>query len=89
MIVVGSMISLAYYLRVIAVMWMGGAEVELPGGRKVRPVGGWSPEADPRAQPEVTAVAVVCAAATVFFGIVPSPLFDLARDVATSFANLV
>ena len=37
MIVVGSMISLAYYLRVIAVMWMGGVEVELPTGRKVRP----------------------------------------------------
>ena len=60
LIVVGSMISLAYYLRVVAVMWMGGVEVELPTGRKVRPVGGWSPEADARAQPEVTAVAVLC-----------------------------
>ena len=29
LIVVGSMISLAYYLRVVAVMWMGGVEVEL------------------------------------------------------------
>ena len=89
MIVVGSMLSLAYYLRVIAVMWMAGAEVELPSGRKVRPVGGWSPEADARAQPEVTGVALVCAAATVFFGIVPSPLFDLANDVATSLSNLL
>ena len=89
LIVVGSMISLAYYLRVIAVMWMGGIEIELPGGRKVRPVSGWSPEADARAQPEVAAVAVVCAAATIVFGIVPSPLFDLARDVATSFSHLV
>ena len=83
LIVVGSMISLAYYLRVIAVMWMGGVEIELPTGRKVRPVSGWSPEADARAQPEVVAVAVVCAAATIFFGLIPSPLFDLARDVAT------
>ena len=89
LIVVGSMISLAYYLRVVAVMWMGAVEVELPGGRKVRPVGGWSPEADARAQPEVAGVAVVCAAATIVFGIVPSPLFDLARDVGTSFAHLV
>ena len=88
-IVVGSMLSLAYYLRVVAAMWMGRVEVELPTGRKVRPVGGWSPEADARAQPEVTAVAVVCAAATIFFGLVPSPLFDLARDVATSFSHLV
>jgi NADH-quinone oxidoreductase subunit N len=89
MIVVGSMISLAYYLRVIAVMWMGAVEVELPSGRKVRPVGGWSPEADARAQPEVTGVAILCAAATIFFGIVPSPLFDLARDVGTSFSHLL
>ena len=89
LIVVGSMISLAYYLRVVAVIWMGGVEVELPSGRKVRPVGGWSPEADARAQPEVTAVALLCGAATIFFGIVPSPLFDLAQDVATSFAHLV
>jgi len=89
LIVVGSMISLAYYLRVIAVMWMGGVEMELPGGRKVRPVSGWSPDADARSQPEVAAVAVVCAAATIALGIVPSPLFDLARDVATSFSHLV
>lgn len=89
LIVVGSMISLAYYLRVVAVMWMGAVEVELPSGRKVRPVGGWSPEADARAQPEVTAVAVLCGAATIFFGLVPSPLFDLARDVATSLSGLV
>ena len=78
LIVVGSMISLAYYLRVVAVMWMGGVEVELPSGRKVRPVGGWSPEADARAQPEVVGRRGLCAAATIFFGLVPSPLFDLA-----------
>ena len=30
-IVIGSVISLAYYLRVIAVMWMGRFELELPG----------------------------------------------------------
>jgi NADH-quinone oxidoreductase subunit N len=89
LIVVGSMISLAYYLRVIAVIWMGGVEIELPTGRRVRPVSGWSPEADARAQPEVVGVAVLCAAATVVFGIVPSPLFDLARDVGSSFSHLL
>ena len=88
LIVVGSMISLAYYLRVIAVMWMGGFEIELPGGRRVRPVGGWSPEADARAQPEVVAVAVLCGAATIVFGLYPDPLFDLARDVGSSLSNL-
>ena len=44
---------------------------------------GWSPEADARAQPEVAAVALLCGAATIFFGLFPSPLFDLAQDVAT------
>ena len=88
LIVVGSMISLAYYLRVVAAMWMDGVEIELPGGRRVRPVGGWSPEADARAQPEVVAVAVICAAATIVLGIVPSPLFDLARDVGSSMSHL-
>jgi NADH-quinone oxidoreductase subunit N len=93
-IVVGSMISLVYYLRVIAVMWMTPLRIELPGlpqrpPRQVKPVAGWSPEADPRAQPEVVAVTVLMAAATIFFGIVPSPLFHLAHDVGSSLSNLL
>ena len=40
-------------------------------------------------QPEVVAVALVCAAATVFFGIYPSPLLDVARDAGTALLNLV
>jgi NADH-quinone oxidoreductase subunit N len=90
-IVLGSVVSLGYYLRVVAVMWMGRMELELPRlrGRPVKPVAGWSPEADARAQPEVTAVAVVFGAATIFFGIVPTPLFDAARDIGTSLSTLV
>jgi len=90
-IVVGSMISLVYYLRVIAVMWMGRLEVELPTvpPRRVKAVAGWSPEADARAQPEVVFVAVLMAAATIFLGIWPDPLFDLARDVGTSLGDLL
>jgi NADH-quinone oxidoreductase subunit N len=87
MIVVGSMISLAYYLRVVAMMWMGPIEIELPGPRprrRVKPVAGWSPEADARAQPEVLFVAVLCGAGTLVLGIVPSPLFDVARDVGAA-----
>jgi NADH-quinone oxidoreductase subunit N len=89
-IVVGSVVSLAYYLRVVAVMWMGRYEVELPGlpSRRVKPVAGWSPEADVRAQPEVAAVAILFAAATIVFGIFPDPLFDAARDVGTALSNL-
>ncbi|MEX1141364.1 MAG: NADH-quinone oxidoreductase subunit N [Thermoleophilaceae bacterium] len=90
-IVVGSMISLVYYLRVVAVMWMDRLEVKLPTipPRYVRPVGGWSPEADPRAQPEIVAIAVIAAAATVVLGILPSPLFDVVRDVGTSISGLL
>jgi NADH-quinone oxidoreductase subunit N len=89
-IVIGSVLSLAYYLRVIAVMWMGRYEVEMPGvpPRRVRPVAGWSPEADVLAQPEVVLVAVVCAAATIFFGVWPDPLFDVARDVSSALPGL-
>jgi NADH-quinone oxidoreductase subunit N len=85
-IVVGSMISLAYYLRVVAIMWMDRIEVTLPGSppRTVKGVSGWSPEADPRAMPEITAVALIATAATVFLGIFPSPLFDVVRDVGTA-----
>jgi NADH-quinone oxidoreductase subunit N len=89
-IVVGSVVSLVYYLRVIAVMWMGRYEVELPGvpRRRVKPIAGWSPEADARAQPEVVAVAILFAAATILFGLWPDPLFDAARDVGTALSNL-
>jgi NADH-quinone oxidoreductase subunit N len=89
-IVVGSMISLVYYLRVIAVMWMGRVEIDLPTTppRRVKAVAGWSPEADAAAQPEVVLVAVLAAAAVIFFGIWPDPLFDAARDVGTSIAGL-
>ena len=90
MIVIGSMISLVYYLRVIAVMWLGTLDIELPiaARRRVARVAGWSPEADARAQPEVVFVAVVAAAATLFFGIFPNPLFDAAIDVGSSVAHL-
>jgi NADH-quinone oxidoreductase subunit N len=96
-IVVGSMISLAYYLRVVAAMWMRpAAEAPAPpptAGVDARPaIAGGSPEADapPRAgrQLEVTLVAVACGAASIFFGIVPSPLFDLVRSAGSALGNL-
>ena len=89
-IVVGAVVSFSYYLRVVAVMWMGGYEVELPTvpPRRVKPVSGWSPQADLRAQPEVAFVAIAFAAATIVFGLYPDPLFDLARDVGTSISAL-
>jgi NADH-quinone oxidoreductase subunit N len=89
-IVIGSIISLAYYLRVVAAMWMGRYEIELPSvpPRRVKPVSGWSPEADTRAQPEVAAMAIAFAAATILFGLWPDPLFDAARDVGSALSQL-
>ena len=97
-LVIGSMISLGYYLRVIATMWMRGAEE--PRAAAVRagayaPIAGGSPEADDPAvgsvsaphspwplsadavpRPEIVFVAVLFAAASIFFGIFPEPLFQ-------------
>jgi NADH-quinone oxidoreductase subunit N len=97
MIVIGSMISLAYYLRVVAAMWMRPVPEPAVTPRPV--MAGGSPEADalappgPRSgvggQPEVVALAVVCAAASIAFGILPSPLFDAARDAGAAIAGLL
>jgi NADH-quinone oxidoreductase subunit N len=89
-LVVGSMISLAYYLRVIAAVWMRpapGPSVAAAAGVPV--IAGGSPEADAlgAGQIALTFVAVVFAAATVFFGIVPQPLFDLAQHAASTLSG--
>src|ERR1035441_2105299 len=70
-IVVGSMISLGYYLPVVAPMWMGGARAPAPRpegscpGRGGGPPGGGEPVTT-APQPEVVLVAVVAGAATLF-----------------------
>jgi NADH-quinone oxidoreductase subunit N len=92
-IVVGSVISLAYYLKVVAAMWLGSGEVTVrptTGGppRRLARVGGWSPEAEGRAQPEVLFIAVLMAAATIVLGILPSPLLNVAKDVGTALQNI-
>jgi len=108
-IVVGSAVSLAYYLRVIAAVWMR-STAEIPAGllrpAAARPaIAGGSVEADEEdraagiepgsrvglrlVQWEVSLVAIVCAAATVFFGIYPTPLFNIARDAGAALTNLI
>jgi len=89
LIVVGSMISLAYYLRVIAAMWMRpGREPQpvLAGGALDAPVE--EPAASRRAGFETIAIAALFGAATLFFGIVPGPLFDLTGHVGRSLGLL-
>ena len=85
-LVVGSMISLGYYLRVVATMWM--REATAPSAIPV--IAGGSQEADAaeRPQPEVLAVAWVAAAATIVLGIVPQPLFELAADAGRALTGV-
>ena len=90
-IVIGSMVSLAYYLKVIAAMWMQDAPT--PGAALATTghpaMAGGSAEADSgRFEFETWFVALLFGGATLFFGIVPSPLFDLAVDAGRSLSGL-
>ncbi len=110
-IVIGSMISLGYYLPVVASIWMRAApdsegdslEPAAPllaprGGEGLPALAGGSPELDDavldatatarRPQPEVLFVALVAGAATLFFGIVPQPLFELVHHAGSALGGL-
>jgi len=111
-IVVGSMISLGYYLPVIAAMWMreapagagqpgsspSPASAPAPTPGALPALAGGSPELDadvqPLApettgpQPEVLFVAVLAGAATLFFGIIPQPLFNLVTHAGGALTGL-
>ena len=117
-LVVASMISLGYYLRVVTTMWMTGPAIApvpyapIAGGSQEADADGGSQEADAdgRSQeakgsdgdaglplspataiplPEIAFVALLFAAATVFFGIFPSPLFDLVNHAGAALSGLV
>ncbi|MFI5123376.1 MAG: NADH-quinone oxidoreductase subunit N [Vicinamibacteria bacterium] len=84
-IAVGTMISLAYYLRVVAAMWMRpGAEASAAPA-----IAGASPEADP-IDPDagrriyLIAPALLAAAGTIFFGVIPQPLVEFAQHAGAS-----
>jgi NADH-quinone oxidoreductase subunit N len=81
-IVIGSMISLAYYLKVVAAMWMrpaSAADVATVDASGAPRLAGADPVTE-QADWEVTAVAVLAGAAIVVFGVIPSPLLNLAGD---------
>jgi NADH-quinone oxidoreductase subunit N len=103
-IVVGAMISLAYYLKVLAVMWTRPAvgtsltpSSRGPGGRPALAGGGGTDPLEPtiataegtrRAEPEVVFVAVVFGALSLAGGIVPSPLFDLVKHAGRALTGI-
>jgi NADH-quinone oxidoreductase subunit N len=108
-LVLGSMMSLGYYLKVVAAIWMSPSPASSPvpapsvGPGGLAPIAGGSPEADSDSDsdsdwtpgpaksapyPEVVLVAVVFAAASIFFGIIPSPLFHLASHAASAIGGI-
>jgi len=102
-IVVGSMISLVYYLRVVAAVWMR------PAPRLAPAIAGAAPEAGAEPLPSRTGIPgrtpegtpsggrcwlllgsiVVTSAATIAFGIVPSPLIDFSLHAGRGIASMV
>jgi len=121
-IVVGSMISLGYYLPVIAAMWMreapsaasgsapgaggasggpspagplpalagGSSELDAEGLEPGAGLASGSPEQAAAGGPqgEVALVAVLAGAATIFFGVIPGPLFDLVHHAGGALGGL-
>ena len=103
MIAIGTMISLAYYLQVIAAIWMR------PAPRRMPVMAGAAPEAaadsglrvevEPgralRGGPSggrcalVLGVVFVTAAATIFFGIYPDPLVEFANNAGEAVTDSV
>jgi NADH-quinone oxidoreductase subunit N len=82
-LVLGSAVSLAYYLRVIAAVWMRPATA-----RPATPVMAGAEAAGERSQPEVAVVAVVFGVASLVLGIVPQPLFHLVGHTIKAFPGL-
>jgi NADH-quinone oxidoreductase subunit N len=106
-VVIGSMISLGYYLRVVAVIWMsapapapagapagpaglgGGALAPIAGGSaEVDDPGRWPGSASSVPYGEVAFVALLFAAASIFFGIFPSPLFHFAAHAGQAITGI-
>jgi NADH-quinone oxidoreductase subunit N len=91
-IAIGTMISLAYYLRVVAAMWMRPEEEKLaspPGAPAAPAIAGAAPEADPLdplagRRAYLVVPALLLAAAVIFFGIVPQPLVEFAERAGAS-----
>ncbi|MEI6448012.1 MAG: hypothetical protein WCO96_09065 [Actinomycetes bacterium] len=70
MLVLGSLVSFAYYLRVVAAMWLGDSDAEAAEGV--------------RRAPEVAVVAVVAALAITALAVAPGWPLDKAGEVGNS-----
>ena len=91
-IAIGTMVSLAYYLRVVAAIWMRPEPVARPA--EMPAIAGASPAADPidpdaGRRPYLLAPALLAAAATVFFGVIPQPLVAWAEHAGAALAQFL
>jgi len=109
-IAIGTMISLAYYLRVVAAVWMRPAAE--PAARETEPMpamAGGAPDADAVGEeppgrwpplgrsghplgtrcPSILGLTVLAAGATVFFGVIPSPLVDWASNAGQALSGVI
>jgi NADH-quinone oxidoreductase subunit N len=91
MIAIGTMISLAYYLRVVAAIWMRPAAERAPGPMPA--IAGGSQEADGAVLGNrcrvIIGLTLLATAATVFFGVIPSPLVEWAASAGEAIGSLV
>src|SRR3954447_14211375 len=103
-IAIGTMISLAYYLRVVAAVWMRpAAGPAAQGAPRMPAMAGGAPEADPPAATLGAASAATpgsrclviligaaaCAGATIFFGVIPTPLVDWASNAGQALGPFI
>lgn len=93
MIAVGTAISLVYYLRVVAAVWMKPVPLGAGPGPGLpptaAPIAGAAPESDPidpiaGRRWYVLAPLLIGAAFTILFGILPQPLVEFANQAAAS-----
>jgi NADH-quinone oxidoreductase subunit N len=92
-IAIGTMVSLVYYLRVVAAVWMQPAVTAAPT-EEMPAIAGASPEADaidPDAgrRPYLVGPALFAAAATVVFGVIPQPLVAWAEHAGAALAQFL
>ena len=85
MIAIGTMISLVYYMRVVAVMWMGpaaDASLQVPEGEP-------GVDLDASRRRHLVLPAVLGAAVAVFFGIIPQPLVEFAQHAGNALSAYI
>lgn len=96
MIAIGTMISLAYYLRVVATVWMSPeagtspeAEIDTAGLPPAFSGDAVDEFSDPDAAKRwyLIVPAMVAAAATIFFGVIPQPLVEFAQHAGDAIAT--